>query len=682
FNNDGFQDVLIGDGTDKVLYFRGSAAGVFELVTTITRGFRSPYGIVLADFDVDGDKDILLGSWGYPDQALIALFWNEEMSPVVEAGGSFSVSQEDRLRIYIIVIAITALTAIGGGFYVITREIQKRQITWKEFLNETWQVIKVSVSYAFGNIWHMKRRTITLIIGFAIGAALISSFVTWQDTAPRVAIKDALEEREYEIITQPGFPWQEHHLLENASAWLMNQRLIEHTEIVYHTMGLFGAYNLPRDYFFGISGSGGYSPTGILISDIESVSIVNETYLNTVADRFKVQGELKVDNETVILSYQLASAIYQTTGVFLEVGTYFNFSIAGALPNHPDVGPMYYGNFTPVEFSNIRVGGFYTRVPEDTPASLQFVPETLTDGLIMSRSLINYSIEAELEETQVLPKMFVRANRQELSKLSPRKVASELEALAGILKARFSSLQVTVYTAHLSEKVDLYWETNTIVIFLLVPAVALAGYLSVLCTNLVTRSRSPEVGILKSRGADHWELAAMFSIEYGILALLGTLIGSLFLGVLISASISAFSVNYAVDFNALSKFIAETNISLFAIAISLIYSFVVLAVVIMRQISFLMNLDVSEALQATTRKKVDFLKQWHFDFGGSFIAFVIWAIVLLNISNESLFGLSVRESQTGLLFIGVFIWFSLAASSGRLLIVRVLPNIMKFLHII
>ena len=60
--------------------------------------------------------------------------------------------------------------------------------------------------------------------------------------------------------------------------------------------------------------------------------IVNETYLDTVADQFNVQGELKVDRETIILSSQLVSQINETIGVSLEIGSYFNFSIAGSAP--------------------------------------------------------------------------------------------------------------------------------------------------------------------------------------------------------------------------------------------------------------------------------------------------------------------------------------------------------------
>lgn len=680
-NNDGFLDVLIGDGQNALRYFEGSGTSGFELVSTVTKRFSSPYGIALSDYDADGDVDILLGSWGYPDQAPVGLFWNADIKQNLPADDFVTISEGDRFRIYLLVIATTALSALGGTFYFIAKEAQQRRISWKDLVAEVWQIFKISISYATGNIWHMKRRAFNLIIGFAIGAALISSFVHYQEAAPRVAIKDALAERDYEMVIQPGFPWQGHHLLENVSKWLMNERFVEHTEVAYHSMGLFGAYSLPHDYFFGISGFGAYSPTGILISDRESVYIVNETYLDTVADQFNVQGELKVDRETIILSNQLISQINETTGVSLEVGSYFNFSIAGSAPQHPDIGPVYYGNFTPVELTNMKVGGIFSRIPEDSPASLSFTPETLTDSIIVSRNLINYSIEVSLEKTQVLPKLLVRADRQEISKLAPRNVVRSLETLAGILKVEFNSLEVELYTEHLSRKVDRFWETNTAVMFLLVPSVILAGYLSVLCTNLVTRSRSTEVGILKSRGADHWELITIFSLEYGILAIIGTLLGSLLLGVIISASISAFSTNYAIDLVTLSEFIYEVELSPTALIVAFIYSFVVLTAVITRQVRYFMKLDVAEAIQASTRSRGDFVKQWHLDFVASVFFFAIWGFALVNRSYESLLGLSADETQSGFLLLGVLLWFFLAASSGRL-VMRILPRLMAWLHII
>ncbi|MHA2233111.1 MAG: FG-GAP repeat domain-containing protein, partial [Candidatus Hodarchaeales archaeon] len=356
-NNDGFLDVLIGDGENALLYFEGSGTSGFELVATVTKGFSSPYGIATADYDADGDIDILLGSWGYPDQAPVGLFWNADIKQTIPPDDLLTISQGDRFRVYLLVIATTALSALGGTFYFIAKEVQQRRISWKDLVAEVWQIFRISISYAIGNIWHMKRRTFNLIIGFAIGAALISSFVHYQEAAPRVAIKDALAERDYEMIIRPGFPWQGHHLLENASKWLMNEPFIEHTEVVYHSMGLFGAHGLPHNYFFGISGFGAYSPPGILVSDRESVYVVNETYLDTVADQFNVQGDLKVDRETIVLSNQLVSQINETTGISLEVGSLFNFSIAGSAPQHPDIGPVYYGNFTPVELTNMKVGG-------------------------------------------------------------------------------------------------------------------------------------------------------------------------------------------------------------------------------------------------------------------------------------------------------------------------------------
>ncbi|MHA2369752.1 MAG: FG-GAP-like repeat-containing protein [Candidatus Hodarchaeales archaeon] len=679
-NNDGYLDALIGDGANRIHYFEGGEASAFELVATVTRELSSPQTIALADLDVDGDLDILIVSWAYQSEGLVSLYWNTDVGQIVAGNNIYEISTEDRLRIYVLVILVTTFSAVGGILYYLTKEIQQRRMSWKEFLVEIWQVIKVSLSYAVSNMWRMKRRSVTLIIGFAIGAALISSFVTWQDVAPRVAIKDALAERSYEIEIQPGFPWQGHHLLENVSKWMLTQPIVEHTEIVYHTMGLFGAHGLPKDYFFGISGFGGYSPSGILISDLETVSLVNETFLASTAGQFQVQGEFKVDNETIIISHRLVSEIYEATGIYLQIGTPMNFTIAGSLPQHPDAGPIYYGNFTPVEFTNLKIGGVYSRIPEETPAALQFAPESLTDGLIMSRSLINFSIEESLETTQVLPKMFVRSSREAISRLSPLQVTSRIEKLAGQVKAKFSSLEVTVYTEHISEKVDRFWETNMIVMFLLVPSVILAGYLSVLTANLVTRGRSLEVGILKSRGADHWELATMFSTEYGILAIFGTLIGSIFLSVFISASISAFSANYSIDLKTLGNFISETNLSPAAIILALIYSLVVLMLVTMRQVRYFINLDVAEAIQATTRSRVEFLKRWHIDFVASSFSFIIWSLILLNGLHTSIFGLPVRESQTGFLLLGIIIWFFLATSSGRL-VIRILPNLIVWLRL-
>lgn len=679
-NKDGYLDALIGDGANKIHYFEGGEASTFELAATVTRELSSPQTIALADFDVDGNLDILIVSWTYQGEGLVSLYWNTDVSQIVAGNNIYEISTEDRLRIYVLVILMTTFSAVGGILFYLAKEIQQRRMSWKEFFVEIWKVIKVSLSYAVSNIWRMKRRSVTLIIGFAIGAALISSFVTWQSVAPRVAIKDALAERNYEIEIQPGFPWQGHHILENVSRWLMTQPIVEQTEIVYHTMGLFGAHGLPKDYFFGISGFGGYSPSGILISDLETVFLVNETFLGSAADQFQVQGEFKVDNETIMISHRLASEIYEATGIYLQIGTPMNFTIAGSLPQHPDVGPIYYGNFTPVEFDNLRIGGIYSRIPEETPAALQFAPESLTDGLIMSRSLIDFSIEESLETTQVLPKMFVRSSRREISKLSPLQVTNRIEKLAGLVKAEFSSLEVTVYTEHISQKVDRFWDTNIIVMFLLVPSVILAGYLSVLTANLVTRGRSLEVGILKSRGADHWELATMFSAEYGILAIFGTLIGSLFLSVFISASISAFSANYTIDLKTLEMFISETNLSPAALILALIYSLVVLMLVIMRQVRYFINLDVAEAIQATTRSRVEFLKRWHFDFAASSFSFIIWSLILLNGLHKRIFGLPVRESQTGFLLLGIIIWFFLATSSGRL-VVRILPNLIVWLRL-
>lgn len=67
FDNDGWQDLLLPKRSGRHLLFRGTGGGGFTQVTTglIPEEVLGANGVAVADYDLDGDLDVLLCPWGY-----------------------------------------------------------------------------------------------------------------------------------------------------------------------------------------------------------------------------------------------------------------------------------------------------------------------------------------------------------------------------------------------------------------------------------------------------------------------------------------------------------------------------------------------------------------------------------------------------------------------------------------
>ncbi|MGE3308333.1 MAG: FG-GAP-like repeat-containing protein [Limisphaerales bacterium] len=79
-DNDGFQDLLIARRFGRPLLYRGSGSGGFSLVHAdpLANHEAGANGIALADYDLDGDLDVLLTNW--ESQAPPTLFRNQSSS--------------------------------------------------------------------------------------------------------------------------------------------------------------------------------------------------------------------------------------------------------------------------------------------------------------------------------------------------------------------------------------------------------------------------------------------------------------------------------------------------------------------------------------------------------------------------------------------------------------------------
>jgi hypothetical protein len=346
----------------------------------------------------------------------------------------------------------------------------------------------------------------------------------WLETAPRLAIQSAMDERAFEIEVEHTFYVK--NAMEDLQVTLRQEPLVETTYISQASLFLFNLND--RSPFFDVvnypAGEGDFFISENLR---DTVHFVDEGFLSAISPNFEPEPDsnFTFSNEGIAISRRILRRIEANANQVIKLGDRIDFAVATRLPEF-EVGESRLLYFQMIRFYNITVNAIFDRIPRRSLLLPYFFPETLGDGIFVSRSAVNQSILQVMEQKIATPHMFVRMDREKLADRGSIKMDYEIEALAFRIERENIWFSVDVYTDEINLIITNYERARIIILFLFVPLILVAFVFLLSTTSYMLNQRRLEIQLLRFKGASLPKIVALFSVEFSLLALIGFLLGT------------------------------------------------------------------------------------------------------------------------------------------------------------
>ncbi|MFW9914054.1 MAG: ABC transporter permease [Candidatus Thorarchaeota archaeon] len=451
--------------------------------------------------------------------------------------------------------------------------------------------IAASFHFASKNLWRHRRRSLNMLLAFLIGSALVSSFFIWENAALSTAIRDSLDDRDFEIGITPTANPESSHLLDRIKQWLRNETLVERTFVIYTAPGLFGTENLADSYQYFPRES---NATPLLITSHESIKFVDKGFCDIISHQFRYSGSFSLEPGQVLLSKRLAQEIEPVIQRPVTVGSSLNF--AYALRSEPLESTKTLGELDRTFIYNVTVGGIFQRIPKPNLSQLEFNPETLNEEiLILPRSMLGTAREMILEQNILLPRLFIRLDRDYLATRIFDEIEDEIFSLKSRISHKFPQVIIKTYTSDIQETKKQFEDSRSVMVFLLIPIVLLAACFTYFAIEIVIRGRIKEMAVLRIRGAQTYQLFASFFLELMAITLLGLVVG-VFLGRLVATIVPTATGFILFDLTDATKNQRKVPIPSIAWVSASIFCMAMILIPLLLQIRRFLSIDISEAM--------------------------------------------------------------------------------------
>jgi len=427
-----------------------------------------------------------------------------------------------------------------------------------------WGIKLFTLTYALQSIVKHKRRSLIIIIGFIIDVSMVSAILTWTDTGPMIFAKDHLERSLQLSLSKPdSFQLKYYLKRENYSysiwdtyAFAERKPLVGKIEVVYSSMFLFNTENKSDSYV--------WFPESTEPMVRGPVFIANDTFLSLFQDQLRLEGNLTLGENGVLLSRSLISQLNNTFGTF-KIGSNLSFALATRIAEFSPTKENTLGYWKRVFFKDLTIKGIYDWIPRDSLADRELTTKKLSsNSMFMPLSLVNAMVLRSMEYPYTYspgpPKLFIQLNAEEVARHGIENLGGEIDRLKMEIFYSFES-EIYIYTDidQVSKFIEAYSQFRTLLIYIL-PVVNLSVGTTILSSEVVFGGRKQEAGILRARGASSHQLYILFIIEFLLLALIGVTLG-FFLGVFLGCLIPATNGLFQYDPVTFKKFLTYATFS-------------------------------------------------------------------------------------------------------------------------
>ena len=347
----------------------------------------------------------------------------------------------------------------------------------------------------------------------------------WLETAPRLAIQSSLEERAFELEIRHTFYVED--TMDNLVEELKNETLIEQSFITQPTVFLYNLNNKSSN--FDISSPPPGEDDFYISPDLRNCAhLVDNEYLGKITSQMQIEpgGNFSLFNNGIVISRRMLTEIELATNNSLAVGDQIDLGIASNLPEI-DLGETRLLFFDMLKYSNLTINAIFDRIPQSSLFYPDFYPESLGDGVFISRSLVNHTMLQKMERKVSTPYMFIRFDRDQLSSINAFTIEDEIEAQGLRIESGNVWFVARVYTDEINLIISNYERARIIILFLFIPLVLVAFVFLLTSTSYMLRQRRLEIKLLRFKGATPFRTITLFSIEFLVLSVIGLIIGTL-----------------------------------------------------------------------------------------------------------------------------------------------------------
>lgn len=531
-------------------------------------------------------------------------------------------------------------------------------------------------TYVFFSVFRNLRRSTTIILAILIPVMLVTSLVMWLETAPRLAIQSAMDERAYEIEVEHTFYVK--NAMDDLKVTLRQESLVEETYITQPTLFL---YNLnDRSPYFDVlnypAGEGDF----YISEDLRNcVHLVDEGFLSDISPHIEADpgSNFSFSNEGIAISKRILRRIEEQTNQVLELGSSIDFAVATQLPDY-ELGESRLYYFQMIKFYNIPINAVFDRIPRRSLLFPYFYPETLGDGIFLSRNAVNQSMIQFMEQKIATPHLFVRMDRSKLAERGTFTMEYEIEALAFRIERENIWFSVDVYTDEINLIISNYERARIIILFLFIPLILVAFVFLLSTTSYMLGQRRFEIQLLRFKGASLPKIITLFSAEFSFLALMGFILGTL-LGFIITWMISLSSgFLILVNFELNSRFISTVFKSWQSWILGGLFICLIYFLLTIQKVRSLLYQEQEESLLKSRSLKIRGLSRRNIDIGILIISVLTFIFAT---QSDIVNRLSLDPQLTGLYLAGATIlWLSFGYGLARLS-GDILPRLSRFTKI-
>ncbi|MFW9914242.1 MAG: FtsX-like permease family protein [Candidatus Thorarchaeota archaeon] len=436
-------------------------------------------------------------------------------------------------------------------------------------LHDFFRYLVPTITYSFSGIWKHKRRSLNLMTAILLSVAMVTTLAIWLDKAPEVAVQDALNERDFHFsiqrqgyATAQGAAGNPDILREIQDYLLTHESLVSDAEYVFNTIALFNVEGKNESYECRYIQQENYNRSavpkqiyGTRVAPNQQAQLVTNNFMSKIRRQLRVvEGDFEFGGNNIIMNKRLRNHISESIGLEFRAGDEISISLA-----RNDIDPQ--NGLTTLEWYNrtdlptVRIAAIVERIPTRRLTYSTFNEETLGDGLYISQDIIDQDFLLEIESgysrepgrqnlqyrsiALVFPELFVRFDKNMMSKISWRNLRAEMRGLENRIRAQSTadwSAAVFWEMDEVYSAIDLYRETRWVIVFLLVPIVALSILLTIMTVAILNKSRTGEIQILRTRGGDSFQVTGSVLLEIAILGVIGIRVG-MALGVILAAII-------------------------------------------------------------------------------------------------------------------------------------------------
>ncbi|MHA1116375.1 MAG: FtsX-like permease family protein [Candidatus Heimdallarchaeaceae archaeon] len=470
------------------------------------------------------------------------------------------------------------------------------------------------IQLAFKSIISYKRRSLSIVAGLILGAAIFSSIFFYGSIVKTIAVMDIVNNIEAEVIFYPndlGFnnPWE----LSNEIA---NEPEAKEATIIYTKR--YG-YISGEDFFeFSFELTENVSDTKYQPEYLNPIVIdeedVNNEFVNSID---LVDGNLSLNEGECIVSETL-SLIYG-----LEIGDNLPVNITASTLVFDDLSR----NFTVTEsvslVTNLTISGFFNI--ERVRTGISFFSSE--DVIFSSSNLIDEMIDSLVKHGYYI--IGVKLDYSNLSVDDINKMSEEIDIFIDrIIRRHPNQLEGINLVGLVLQANSILTLIMQIIDFVLyIPALILSIILINFGADLALQERKYEVGVLKAQGASPKQIKRMIFTEIIIIGIIGETIG-ISLGT-IGAAVVVSSYSFMnVNISQFSEAFTFLSIKAGGIITTIIVTLGILLITTNKKTKTFLKQEVA-VVKTKDKKKIGFFKRIYadvfaFSFGliGVFLSFL------------------------------------------------------------